>query len=273
MRRSWILILACVWTGSSPAAFERQSEGVRAAAMGGAGVAVPGESWGAFTNPAALAGCAGASVGISLAPAPFGLTELGRSALAGSVGWGRSAVSIVLLRSGFDLYRETTIGAAFGCDAGKGVRWGAACTLNTLSIEGYGSGTCWGCDAGFLWMLAPGVSVGVCAANINSPSVGKSGEDIARTGAAGIAVSGVFPLTVAFDIALDPRFPPELRLGGEYVVAGSVALRAGVSSDPSALCAGLGLNLLTLDVEYAFSRHQELGFTHRFGLRLHFGGA
>ena len=272
MRWTWICLTVCAWTAAAPGAFERQPESARMVAMGGAGVAVPGNAWGALANPASLAGLAGASGGIAIAPSPFGLTELSRSALVLAAPWRRWGASIGLLRSGYDLYRETTVGAALGCDAGMGVCLGGACTLNVLSIEGYGSGSCWGCDAGFLWTPAPGITMGACATGINAPRPGRSGEEIPRTASAGVALSGGSPLTLAFDVALDPRFPPELRLGGEYCVAGCVALRAGVSSDPSSLSAGVGLALAPLDVEYAFSRHQELGCTHRFGIALHLSG-
>ncbi|HUI09455.1 MAG TPA: hypothetical protein VL221_03955 [Bacteroidota bacterium] len=272
MRRLMICAVVCAWISPAQGAFERQPESVRSVAMGGAGVAIPGNPWGAFTNPAALAGAFGALAGVSLAPSPFGLTELGRQACACAIGWGRGGASIAALSTGFTLYRETTVAAAVGYDLGKGLRCGCSCSLNALSIEGYGSGSCWGCDAGILWALAPGVDIGASVQNLNAPSPGRSGEAVARSATAGIAVAAGLPATVAFDLAVDPRYPVELRLGGEYVIAGCVALRAGVSSDPSALCAGIGLSLSPVEVGYAFTRHQELGFTHRFGVEIHFGG-
>jgi len=272
MRRWCICVMVCASTAAAPGAFERQPESVRAIGMGGAGVALPAGAWGAFTNPAALAGDRRATVAIGLTPSPFGLEELSRTAIAGVAGWGRFGASLAALRAGSDLYRETTIAAACGYDAGGGMCWGAACTLNSLSIEGYGSAACWGCDAGMLWRIAPLVSLGASAANMNSPSPGRSGEGIARTVTAGLAVGGGSPFTVAFDMAVDPRFPLELRLGGECVLAGCLAVRAGVTSDPSALCAGVGLTVAPFEVDYAFSRHQELGFTHAFGLQIHFDG-
>jgi len=272
MRRSWICVLVCACPGLAVGAFERQPEGVRSAAMGSAGVAIPGNVWGAFTNPASLAGVRGTSAGIAVAPSPFGLSELGRTACAVASGWGRLGASLAALRSGFSLYHETTVSAAFGCDIGRGVRCGAACTLNALAIEGYGSAACWGWDAGVLWSLAPGVDIGASASNINVPSPGRSGEGIARAATAGVAFSAGAPLALACDISVDPRFPVEVRMGGEYVIAGCFAIRAGVTSEPSALCAGFGLLVSPLEVEYAFSRHQELGFTHRFGLGITLGG-
>ena len=275
--KDWLLWVT-VWTmvcgiaGSSSAAFERQPESVRACGMGGAGSAIAGNVWGGLMNPAALAGMTVRMIAVSTAPSPFGLEELRRTACAYTEPFGRLTVSVTGIRYGYELYREVTLGAACGYDCGEGVRVGGTVTLNSISISGYGHGSCAGLDAGVLWQIVPGLQFGASAANWNAPSLGKSRESIPRTFQAGMAYAPPGGFLVACDIAEDPRFPAEVRLGAELAVAEFLRLRAGVSTDPSGCSAGVGVHLLPVDIEYAFSRHQELGFTHRFGLSLWLGG-
>jgi hypothetical protein len=264
--------MVCGIAGSSSAAFERQPESVRACGMGGAGSAIAGNLWGGLMNPAALAGMTVRMIAVSTAPSPFGLEELRRTACAYTEPFGRLTVSVTGIRYGYELYREVTLGAACGYDCGEGVRVGGTVTLNSISISGYGHGSCAGLDAGVLWQIVPGLQFGASAANWNAPSLGKSRESIPRTFQAGMAYAPPGGFLVACDIAEDPRFPAEVRLGAELAVAEFLRLRAGVSTDPSGCSAGVGVHLLPVDIEYAFSRHQELGFTHRFGLSLWLGG-
>jgi hypothetical protein len=265
--------MMCGMAAGSFAAFERQPESVRACGMGGAGSALSGNVWGALMNPASLAGTAERMVAVSTAPSPFGLEELRRTACAYTEPFGRLTASVTGIRYGYELYREVTLGAACGYDCGEGVRVGATVTLNSVSIAGYGRGSCAGLDAGVLWRIIPGLQLAASAANWNAPSPGKSRENIPRTFQAGIAYAPPGGFLVACDVAEDTRFPAEVRLGAELTVAEFLSLRAGVSTDPSGCSAGIGVHILPLDIEYAFSRHQELGFTHRFGLCLRLGGS
>ena len=258
--------------GASLAAFERQPESVRACGMGGAGLALAGNVWGGLTNPASLACTNVRMIAVSVAPSPFGLQELRRAACAYAEPLGRFTASVTGIRYGYELYREVTLGAACGFDCGEGVRVGGTVTLNSLSIAGYGYGVCPGFDAGILWEIVSGLQFGASAVNCNAPSPGRCGESIPRTFQAGIAYANVGGFVVACDIAEDPRFPAEVRLGAEFSVAEFLFLRAGVSTDPSSCSAGVGVRFLPVDIDYAFSRHQELGFTHRFGLCLRLGG-
>jgi hypothetical protein len=267
------LPVICGPGGSAFAAFERQPESVRACGMGGAGVALTGNVWGALMNPAGLAGITERMIAISTAPSPFGLVELRRTACAYTEPFGRCTGSLTGTRYGYELYREVTLGAACGFDCGEGVRAGAAVTLNSVSIAGYGHGSCVGIDAGILWQIVSGLQFGASAANCNAPSPGRWRENIPRTFQAGIAFAPAGGFLVACDIAEDPRFPAEVRLGAEFSPAEFLLLRAGVSTDPSSCSAGVGICVLPFEIDYAFSRHQELGFSHRFGLCVRLGGS
>ncbi len=268
----FIVTVAISFAPVAPAAFERQSEGVRSCAMGGAGVAWTGNVWGGLMNPAGLTAITERMLAVAVSPAPFGLRELRRTACAFAQPAGRFTVAVTAVRYGFELYREITLGAACGVDCGRGVRAGAAVELYNLSIAGYGSGSCAGIDAGVIWEIAGGLDVGASASNLNAPRPGTQREAIPGTFQAGIAYvpSGGFLLSC--DVAEDVRFPAEVRLGAEFIPAEFLSVRAGISTDPSVYSAGIAVRFSPVEIEYAFSRHQELGFTSRFGLSLRLGG-
>ena len=263
---------SCAYTAGARAAFERQSEGIRSCAMGGSGVAWSGNVWGGLMNPAGLAGVPGPVIAVVESPAPFGLRELRRTACAAAWPVDRLTGALTLVRYGFELYREITIGAACGVDCGRGVRVGGGVTLNNLSIAGYGSGSCAGIDAGVTWEIAGALEAGASASNLNAPRPGRERETVPRTFQAGIAYAPPGGFLLACDIVEDVRFPADVRLGGEWNPAPFLSLRAGISTDPSVYSAGIAVRLAPVEVEYSFSRHQELGFTNRFGLSLRLGG-
>jgi hypothetical protein len=223
-------------------------------------------------NPAGLPGVRARTIAVSVSPAPLGLAELRRAAFAYVEPFGVFTASVAGIRYGYDLYREITLGASVGLDCGRGVRAGGSVTLNSLSIAGYAHGSCAGIDAGVLWEIAPVLQLGATALNWNAPSPGRSHEEIPRSVQAGIAYRPATGFLLACDVAEESRFPAGLMLGAELIVADVLSLRAGISTDPSACSAGLGLLLLPVDFEYAFTRHQELGSSHRFGLSVRLGG-
>lgn len=276
MRNRFLCIItiaaACVYAPGAPAAFERQSEGLRSCAMGGAGVAWTGNVWGGLMNPAGLPGIAEGTIAVAVSPAPFGLRELRRSAFAFAQPAGPFTATVTAVRYGFELYHELTIGAGCGVDCGRGVRAGAALTLNNLSIAGYGSGSCVGIDAGLIWEIAGGLGLGASASNLNGPGLGALREIIPAMFQAGISYAPHGGFLLACDVAEDVRFPAEVRLGAEFTPAEILSFRAGISTDPSVYSAGIAVRFSPVEIEYAFSRHQELGFTHRFGLSLRLGG-
>lgn len=276
MRVRFLLILAlaaaCAHPREAPAAFERQGEGVRSCAMGGAGVAWSGNVWGILMNPAGLARITGPVLAVAVSPAPFGLQELRRTSLAFAQGTDRFTAAVTATRYGFELYREITFGTGCGLDCGKGLRAGAALTLNNLSIAGYGSASCIGIDAGVSWEIAGGFEAGASASNLNAPGLGRQRETIPRTFQAGIACAVPGGLLLACDVAEDVRFPAEIRLGAEWNPAGFLSVRAGISTDPSVFSAGIAVRISPVEIEYALSRHEELGFTNRFGFSLRLGG-
>ena len=63
-----------------------------------------------------------------------------------------------------------------------------------------------------------------------------------------------------------------MRIGIDYEVIRYLNLRIGAMNEPSSFSAGIGINYSIFEIDYALFNHQDLGFTHQFGITLQFGG-
>ncbi len=271
MSRYFPALLAIAAMQTSIASFEREGEGARIAAMGGAGVALPGDPWAFLLNPACSIRAEATYVAVVHVPSPFGLRELSRSGFlcVASAPFGTVAVSG--MRFGFDLYRELGFRLAFGTELAPGFRAGAALEYYRLAIQGYGNAATFGADVGFLWIPSREFQIGFSGTNINAPAIGRSRERLPQTISVGGAYAPTPGLLVLCDVVKDIRFPAEVRFGIEYSLSVQVALRAGAGRDPSTFGGGVGVNLNPFLIDYAVVRHEALGFTHRFGLMIRLG--
>ncbi|MEW6510264.1 MAG: hypothetical protein AB1428_04830 [Bacteroidota bacterium] len=265
---SVILFAACA---NAYASFDRGGDGARISGLGGGGMGLWGDPWGALLNPAAAAGVPGVAAGLTHQPAPFGLTELRRSAIVCAVPFQGGTVELSGSRFGFELYREFEIGLAFGRRVTDEVSAGIAARGYRLMVAGYGSAWGWGITFGFHWRASESLSLGCVAVNVNAPRLGVSNERLPQSIGAGALISPFPGLSVLIDIDKELRFPPELRIGLEYVPVKNLFLRFGTSRDPATYGAGFGLSLEGQVLEYSATRHDELGFTHQFTLTFNVG--
>ena len=59
----------------------------------------------------------------------------------------------------------------------------------------------------------------------------------------------------------DIEFAPIFKSGIEYHIVKPLYLRIGIASNPTKNSFGFGLELKKLKLDFAFSRHNELGYT------------
>jgi hypothetical protein len=143
---------------------------------------------------------------------------------------------------GFDL--------GLGRTVGKGLNLGLAARNVTTSVLGWSTGR--------TEAILPSLVVGgswekdIPAMNARLLVAADLDGHFESRGAAEELEAG--PLTV------DPK------LGVEYVISETVALRGGLNGND--LTAGAGLNISSLAVNAAFEDHEDLGFTHRISVGL-----
>jgi hypothetical protein len=277
---SLLLLLAT----SAWAAFDDLAVSPRARAMGSATVAVDGDAWSFYNNPALLTWMTDPEVAAATAEPNGG--SYNRLSTVGSAyplpgHWGAVALGLrhygvdyrgtnllseytISISNGFQLFKDESSGAAFG--------W----TLNLYSLDlgrsiglagdgsnGIDPGSAWaaGLDLGGVAEVWDRTKIGFVVKNVNNPTIGDEQEELIQQ------------VAIAFDIRSRPGQEFRVHGGAEFGVLEVLDLRAGLETDPNKLCAGFGVHYRGITVNYAFSTGGGvLESTHQFGLSYRFSG-
>jgi tetratricopeptide (TPR) repeat protein len=139
------------------------------------------------------------------------------------------------------------------------------------------SATGLGLDAGLIRKLSPKWQAGLAISNVVAPSLTlkNSAETYERQVRWGLQWAPSSKVTLAADLAKGEEGAAKLSVGTQWAIAPLVALRAGMNQKE--ITAGLGLNLGSWNLDYAFGLSngtpgaERLGPSHRFGLHVAFG--
>ena len=264
--RSVLLIILVVFETAS-AGFEHRDVGGRSRALGGAYTGLADDVWAVFCNVGGCSQLTMNEVSFYYAPQPFGLGELSYGAAALALPTSFGVVGISGSRYGFDLYREFSVGISFARKI-DGVGIGISLNYYSVSIQNYGSAGTIGFDVGVHVPIIPGLSSGITIKNMNAPTIGISKEKLPQKFSMGVAYTPAQSISVAVDYQKETGFDASPRLGFEYRVIESVALRGGMSDEPSQSSCGIGFRYSTMELDYALSRHQDLGWSHQASITL-----
>jgi hypothetical protein len=182
----------------------------------------------------------------------------------GTFGFGAS-------RFGFELYKEVRAAISFARALSDDLKGGITVNYYNLSIQNYGSASTFGIDVGLLVDIVDNVQWGFVALNVNAPAIGAAKEKLPQVFATGVAYTPFKGAGVYTSVSKDLRYPVEVQVGVEYEFVEMIAIRAGTSSEPSTLNAGMGIHYSFARLDYAFTSHTELGITHQFSLSLNVG--
>lgn len=266
----------------------------RAAAMGGAVVAVADDAGSAAWNPAAWgeirrgevflgsvrmadgAGLAGAVLSYPLSSGVLGM-DLRSQGYGNIDGYDAGG-----LKSGSVEARDTAIGLGYGRAWGRRWTFGGALRQAEQKVAGV-SGKTMAADVGALWRPIPtgwmkGLRLGGALRHLGGgASLGAEKTSLPRTWSVGTAYQTLSEGWVT-SLALEKagREESSLRIGQEVWLGSALALRAGYTgrvgfSDGYTL--GAGFRVADAQVDYAFSAQgKDFEDVHRIGLTWRFGG-
>ena len=256
---------------AASAAFERTNQGGRSVAMGGASVSLPHEVWASFSNAGSLPTINQRVLSLSYSPQRFGLPELARGSFSFVEPTSFGTFALSGQRFGFELYREVTAGLSYGRSIVDGFFAGLVINYYSLAIQNYGSAGTIGVDVGILTELSSQVWWGATAFNLNSPTIGRSRESLPQVYSTGVAYQPIPEAVLSLALVKDIRYASEFQIGIEYSIIPGVALRGGMSSEPSILNAGIGVRYAFVQLDYAFSESSDLGLEHQISISLMLG--
>jgi hypothetical protein len=269
IRIATALILMVLLAPSGHAAFEPLVTGARSAALGGPVLAARGDLMAGTVNPAGLAGLHGLSVTAWTVPSLFGIEGLNRMGCAAGLPIGSVPVALSFSTMGLRSYRETSLSLSTAVATGGSWAAGLRLRLEMLSIEGYGRATLPALDAGVACTVLPGWNIAVLLTNMWSARLGSAGESIPQTLSIGcVWEPGLADVAVHGRCSKEMLSPLEWNVGIEVFVVPGFALRTGIATEPSLLCAGFALRVAPVLFEYGVTHHWQLGETHHLSVSI-----
>jgi hypothetical protein len=170
------------------------------------------------------------------------------------------------------LYRENNFIVSYGNSYKKKIYYGANINLYNLHIQNYNNATAFGFDIGAMAYITRFLQWGFIGKNITGTKIGESKEKIAQVYRTGFTFQPEDKIRVIGEVEKDVRYPLSVRGGLEYSVIDFLDLRFGVGSQPTIFSAGIGLNYNLFSFDYAFTKSEDLGFTHLGTVSVNFGG-
>jgi hypothetical protein len=169
-------------------------------------------------------------------------------------------------------YHETALGLSFASPLGE--RWDAGIRVNALllSIDGYGAAALPTCDAGVRVRVTESLAFGLLMTNVAATALGVKREALPRSIECGFSFkSSEHNILLCASAAQELLSPLDCRIGIAYAPYECLEIRTGVCTDPGLLCAGFGLVLGPVSVDYAATHHWQLGLTHHVSVWLPLG--
>jgi hypothetical protein len=263
------------------------------AGIGGSGTAVSSDIWSPDVNPAGLADWQTQGLAVDYSqPFSQSFTKNTRMVLASPLprNFGTIAVKGFMGRlsySGNDLSSEAQFGVSHAFYLQKDLRSSLAVgyNINYLQVNygavsagqsgdgsggtDLGSGSAWGLDFGMKASLRSRAWAGFFLKNVNDPHLGSPGTSraVPATMAVGIGYQPYFGMTTTWSIEkVLGRDEFQIHAGIEYFVLEWLALRTGLTHEPSQLSLGTAIRTGWVDVDYALITHPVLPLTHVFSL-------
>lgn len=244
--------------------FERtaQPTSLFSRAMSGSAMFTTSNVW---LNPASLAKNSLFTTSLFYSPSPFQLHQLSNYGLTAVNNFNGVSCAAGFSSFGFSLYKETTISFSAATYFTEYFAAGFSIHTNHLSIQSYGTAATVVFDVGAIFSVAENINIGTSFNNINRSTFG-SDDDIPQTFITGFSYVPYEKLTISFDLVHDIRYSTGYRTGIEFSPLDVLILRAGTQGKESRLFGGIGISILSFQIDYGIATHTELGLTHSVGL-------
>jgi len=282
--------------GTAWGAFPNLSVSPRSRAMGDAAVAVPGDAFAPYHNPALLGAMRRPTIGTSYVR-PYGLDFHDLFYLGGAIPlptkYGAIGYGLRLYGSSYqdvDLEKETTFTLAHGLpiysDLHSTINFGYALNLYrlefgpTVGTDGQGTGgfdpgndVAFSLDAALYITLHERTHLGVLTKNLTNSQIGQDNEELPQRIHGGISYEPYVGVITTFEIESELGQPAMYHGGVEMEVVSNFRTRFGIQAQPAKLMFGFGYAVTGLTIDYGFSTGGGvLDTSHQFGLTYSWGG-
>ncbi|MCS6968808.1 MAG: hypothetical protein RMJ44_08515 [Cytophagales bacterium] len=266
LRRQVLLLVGVIVASFSKAQWRTTGIGVRAVGMANAAVAMSDE-WAAFNNIGGLAWNQQATL-LSAYDNRFQLAGF-QTVVAGLIGpvYRNSWAAGTVARFGDPLFNETI--ASLGASH-KVANYSIGVRMNyiQIGIEGLGTRRLLAFETGGVGQLTPQLWIGAHIFNFNQARLADfQDERLPTIMKIGISYRPHSRFILNLEGEKDILLPPRTKVGLEYRLVNSLALRTGIATQPHTGAFGLSLYLKKLEIGYALAIHQYLLPCHHLALR------
>jgi hypothetical protein len=192
--------------------------------------------------------------------------------LAGMVGvnkWG-VAGGWTISQFGSDVYRETNLSLGLSHKLGN-VSIGLRANYFQMSIEGLGTRRRILLEFGGVMQLSKTLWLGAHIYNFNQAKVADfQDERLPVVMKAGLSYRPTNKVMINLETEKDINFPQTIKLGIEYKIVSSLALRTGISTQPFIQSYGVEFSYYAFNILYTLSTHAQLLPSHQIGIAYHF---
>ena len=266
---AFLFLFGVICSQTAIADFPEEQPGSRAASLG-YGVTALVDGWSVFHNQAAMAYVASPWVGVHHENR-FITPELAFSAFGAGIPVKVGVIGLSVKRLGFSEFSQSKIGLAYGMKLAPNFSAGVQLNGHHVFIAGeYGSAMALSAEGGILYRPTENFNVGFRVVN---PTRSKFIEDqyIPTTFNLGISYQIGPMVMLTSGVAKNLSRPFSFSAGTEFIPIKHLYIRAGMATGPSMLAFGIGYNVSNLLVDFAFTRHEILGYTPHFSLAYTFG--
>lgn len=172
---------------------------------------------------------------------------------------------------GFSQFNQTKAGIAYGMKLAPTFSAGIQLNAHRVYFAGeYGSTTAFSAEGGIIYSPTSSLDIGF---HILNPTRSRlyDEERIPTILNLGLAyqLSEMVNVTAGVEKNIDADFA--FKAGIEFMPINNLYFRTGMASNPSLLSFGLGYEYSSIQFDFAFTRHEILGYTPHFSLSYTFG--
>lgn len=266
-------ILSVLFSISSVVLFSRGSvnvfpNGARSEGMGRTAL-VLADVWANYHNQAALAEIDSLTIGINYENR-FMMDDMGIGAVVAALPILTGTAGLNVAWLGTEGYSENRFGLAFGKKLLKNFSLGAQINYHLLCFSGYPNLNILTGEVGILTEPLNNLLLGIHLFNPSRAEFSKD-DKLPLKLRLGIGYKFQNRLIVLAEMEEESDYKSRLKFGLEYKISQSFKVRAGLTTVPVLLSIGAGWRVKRLNMDVAFTRHEQLGYSPVLSLGYQFG--
>ncbi len=266
MTKTYILYSIFIFfVHSLVSAQENTPLGSRSTGIGNASVSLS-DLWSVQNNQAGLGFVKEINAGVYYQN-QFMMKELSTKAFAFAMPTKHGTFGICTSSFGYSLFSQNKYGLAFGKSFGEKISAGVMMDYLQTNIAEYGKRGSLVAEAGIQAKLMKDLTIGMHLFNLTRTKIADYNDErlptIMRLGADYKFSEKVF---IALETEKDIDKKAIFKAGLEYKPVKELYLRAGISTNPSLSCFGIGINLKQFRLDLSSTYHSTFGFSPQVGL-------